>query len=106
MRDEIARQAVSTWGATAQADMLIEECAELIQAVQHWRRGRATNEQVASEIADVSIMLAQARFMFGAEAVDAAREAKVTRLVCRLEATERKRQANAPTTPPVKTGEG
>lgn len=90
MREEIARQAVSTWGATAQIDMLVEECSELVLAIQHWKRGRVTAEEVAGELADVSIMVAQARLMFGAEAMDAAREAKIIRLVGRLDAAERK----------------
>jgi len=91
MREEIARQAVATWGHSAQIDMVIEECSELILALQHFKRGRNTADDVASELADVSIMFEQARVMFGADAVDEARRRKITRLVLRLEAAETNR---------------
>lgn len=94
MREEIARQAVETWGHTAQIDMVIEECSELILALQHWKRGRNTAEEVASELADVSIMFEQARIMFGADVVDEARRQKITRLVGRLEAASIKRASS------------
>lgn len=99
MREEIARLAVSTWGHTAQIDMIIEECSELILALQHFKRGRNTADEVASELADVSIMVAQGRIMFGAEAVDSAREQKIMRLVGRLNDAENKRSALRSTHP-------
>ncbi|WP_298699201.1 hypothetical protein [uncultured Brevundimonas sp.] len=86
MREEIARQALETWGHSAQIDMVIEECSELILALQHWKRGRVRSDAVASEVADVSIMLSQARIIFGSEDVDRARDQKIARLVGRLDA--------------------
>lgn len=56
-------------GYEAQSNQLVEECAELIQAVNKYRRARAADkdrEQVAldnlvEEIADVEIMLEQVK---------------------------------------------
>lgn len=55
------RKAVELWGPEFQKDMCIEECAELIHAIQKNRRGRATIEDMMEEIADVQIMLIQMR---------------------------------------------
>lgn len=57
------------YGYEAQSNQLVEECAELIQAVNKYRRARAADkdrEQVAldnlvEEIADVEIMLEQVK---------------------------------------------
>ena len=78
--------ALSKWGYSSQIDMAVEEAAELIQALHHHRRGRCTNEVVASEIADMTIMCGQLRLIFGAEEVDAAIAAKLERLGRRLKA--------------------
>jgi hypothetical protein len=59
----IYEKAVKKWGIEAQLDMLVEECGELIVAIQKFRRGRgATN--LLEESADVQIMLNQVPFMF------------------------------------------
>lgn len=57
------------YGYEAQSNQLVEECAELIQAVNKYRRARAADkdrEQIAldnlvEEIADVEIMLEQVK---------------------------------------------
>lgn len=68
MKDEpttLAAQIMQHYGAEAQKDILIEECAELIQAVEKSRRGILTEDKPAythdmiSEMADVQIMLWQ-----------------------------------------------
>lgn len=62
------------YGYEAQSNQLVEECAELIQAVSKYRRARGTGqetplkEQVAldnliEEIADVEIMLEQIKYL-------------------------------------------
>lgn len=38
-------------------DYLIEECGELIQAIQHYRRGRCDTYKVANEMADVITLI-------------------------------------------------
>lgn len=56
---DILKNAIKKWGIDSQLDMLIEECAELIVALQHFKRRRINWEDVAEEIADVKIMCAQ-----------------------------------------------
>ena len=65
----IYRECVKQWGMEAQLNMAVEETAELISALQHYRRLRqwghpATIEDIADEIADVEIMTDQLKFMF------------------------------------------
>lgn len=54
---EILTTAIRTYGEKEQECQAIEECAELIQAINHKHRGRKHN--IAEEIADVQIMLEQ-----------------------------------------------
>ena len=55
--------ALERFGISAQTDMLIEEMAELTQALLHDRRGRPAN--IPEEIADVQIMLEQIVQFYG-----------------------------------------
>jgi hypothetical protein len=65
---EIAKKAVEEWGAEVQTKMAIEEMAELIVALNHYDRGRITLEEVASEIADVKIMMEQLEYIIDKKA--------------------------------------
>ena len=62
---DIAAQIIRHYGTEHQKDILIEECAELIQAVEKSRRGVLEEDKPAytydmiSEMADVLIMLWQ-----------------------------------------------
>lgn len=49
----------SHYGWTAQCDMLIEECGELIAALSHYKRARVPVERVVEELVDVQIMVEQ-----------------------------------------------
>lgn len=73
-RQEIYKEAVLQWGMDAQINMAIEEMAELISALQHYRRieswgHHSTLEDVIDEIADVEIMMEQLKFMFDVDAL-------------------------------------
>lgn len=84
MSDLYAR-AIATWGERAQTDIAVEELAEAIVAIQHWRRKRCNATFVAQEIADVLIVAEQMRLIVGADAVDAAKVEKLARLQRRLD---------------------
>ena len=58
---EIMKTAINIFGAEAQENVAVEECAELIQAILHKHRGRRHN--IAEEIADVEIMLEQLKII-------------------------------------------
>ena len=53
-------KALNFWGERAQLDQVIEEAAELIVAVNHYKRRRAGSlREVIEEMADMTIMLGQ-----------------------------------------------
>ncbi len=59
---ELAAAIIAHYGTEAQKDILIEECAELIQAVEKTRRladSPALTADMVEEMADVQIMLWQ-----------------------------------------------
>lgn len=73
------------WGRSPQLDMVAEECAELIAALNRAKRGREHGrEDVAEEAADVYITLETVRLWLGDEAVDDAIERKLARLESKL----------------------
>jgi len=59
--NRLHEKALETWGLISQLDMLIEECSELILAIQHLRRANKGGgwDEVYEEIADVENMIAQ-----------------------------------------------
>lgn len=86
---EAFRKAVEYWGIEAQLDMVVEECAELIQAVQKIKRhgiNPETLSNVITEIADMRIMLEQMRVILDHDGMwDEAYGLKIKRLKQRLE---------------------
>ena len=87
-KEELYRKAIDTWGVDSQIEMIVEECAELIHAIKKWERGRASHEDVISELADVEIMCEQARLIFDADSIDEVKQGKLKRLQYRLESEE------------------
>ena len=78
--EDIYRATLEKWGAEAQYDQAVEECAELIAALKHYTRGRVPEETIISELADVALMVGQLTFMLGEEKVERAIEAKIAKL--------------------------
>lgn len=85
----IYQKAIAKWGKEPQIRQCMEECAELIQALNKYLRAEATGgreeaeARVREEMADVDIMTWQMVSIFGAYAEEW--EAKVARLERRLE---------------------
>ncbi|MCM1545214.1 MAG: helix-turn-helix domain-containing protein [Ruminococcus sp.] len=65
--EEITEVAVETYGVDSQLGMMIEECAELIQAINKYRRYGSEDSilKLKLELADVEIMLKQMEIIFG-----------------------------------------
>lgn len=64
MNDEdIFQEAVNQWGVEAQFDQVIEECAELIQAIEHVRRGRVDPDKLVEEAVDVELCLFELKYI-------------------------------------------
>ena len=82
---ELYERALEHWGANAQLDKTIEECAELIQAISRLINGQAEEADVVEEIADVDNMLGQLPHVFGHERVAEARRQERDRLDDRLQ---------------------
>lgn len=82
------KDALHKWGLSSQLDMLVEECGELIVAVQKLHRYGKTAKRVDAvleELADVSIMIGQmtltdALALTGEAAYNVKREQKLNRL--------------------------
>lgn len=86
------------YGYDAQSNQLIEECAELIQAINKHKRvlhnGQSVNmtlkesiNNVSEEIADVEIMLTQIKYLLGIneQYIDTIKEMKIKRTAQRIE---------------------
>ena len=82
-RDNVRRVSCLTlldhYGLPEQMRQTIEECGELIVALRHFDRGKATQDDVIGEIADVIIMCEQLRFAFGQDKIDEMIDSKLSR---------------------------
>lgn len=86
---QILERAIKKYGDLAQIDMLVEECAELIVAVNHYKRDRVhALSDLLSEIADVEIMLTQMKMIFNNYTINELVKFKIYRLKKRLDAGE------------------
>ena len=74
------------YGYAAQSDKIIEECAELTQAIMKLRWGWSDDklDHVQEELADVLIMARQLRVMLGAEDIDRIINQKLDRQIERI----------------------
>lgn len=81
---EIYQRALSSYGIVAQKWVLVEECAELLNAIAKLKRGRSTKEEIITELADVHIMVEQMAFFFGWDEFEDEKESKLQRLWERL----------------------
>jgi NTP pyrophosphatase (non-canonical NTP hydrolase) len=80
--------ALNKWGEEAQYDQAVEECAELIIALKHFRRGKVNRQSVIDELADLTLMLGQLTWMLGEKEVSLAVEKKLAKLNLLLHAEE------------------
>ncbi len=74
------KKTVDKWGEEAQYDQMIEECAELIVALKHLKRGKIDRQEVINELADVTLMVGQLTWLLGEEEVNSAIEEKLQKL--------------------------
>lgn len=82
---EIYKLALDKWGIEAQIGMLIEECGELLSAVNKFNRSRCSSDDVLTELADVSIMVEQLSLIYGGyEKFQKEKDKKLTRLLKRI----------------------
>lgn len=82
---DVGYKAVKHYGAEHQVDIAIEECAELIQALCHFKRKRMNQDEVCEEIADVYISLLSLREIFPQILIDQMMDEKSERLLRRIQ---------------------
>lgn len=82
---QIYKQSIEKWGTDAQILMVFEEMSELQKELcKNWR-GKNNVEQIAEEVADVEIVLAQLKMIYGISGmVRQFHEEKLMRLEQRL----------------------
>lgn len=81
---------IKAWGENAQLDKVIEECAELIVALQHSKSRTLDVTTVASEVADVLVMSMCAARIIGMDLVADEMNKKLARLKERLDVVKPK----------------
>lgn len=76
--------AIDTFGEDSQKKMAVEEMGELLAALNHYRRGKCTIEDVRTEIADVLICAEQLACIYGYDDVARQADSKMIRLEERI----------------------
>lgn len=96
-RKELYKELMETFGYHKQMHVAVEEMAELTNALMKRERGRASDDEVIEEVADVIICMEQLARYFGVDKCVAAKLRKLRRLEARLETylrqQERREQA-------------
>ncbi|MBR2033798.1 MAG: hypothetical protein IKA03_03900 [Alphaproteobacteria bacterium] len=83
--NKIYNDAIAFFGETSQKIMVVEEMSELIKELCKDLRDRGNIENIADEIADVEITIAQIKSIYGIEkAVEEHRDFKLRRFASRM----------------------
>ena len=85
--ESVYKRAVDIWGVEIQMGMMIEEAAELIQAISKYKRAHDKSDEikqdaynhVCEEVADVENMIDQMRYMLDDKTIDIYKEQKLER---------------------------
>lgn len=85
--DERIKYIADYYGRENQLHQLMEECCELALEANHSARHKSLKLNMINEIADVEIMIAQVKYLFGISTKDLAevREYKINRQMERIE---------------------
>lgn len=87
---KLSAETIKAWGESGQLDKVVEECAELIVALQHSKSRTLDVTTVASEVADVLVMSMCAARIVGMDLVAEEMNKKLIRLKERLDAVKPK----------------
>ena len=81
----MCRRIISAYGTKSQSEKCCEEMAELATALYHFRDGKATMQEVVTEIADVLFTATQMAIIFGEDDVTREMERKMLKMETRLD---------------------
>ena len=88
------RRIAEHYGYKSQSKMLIEECAELIQAISKYNRETTEKrmENLVEEIADVEMMIDQIKYLLAIEheKLDSWKSLKINRTIDRMNGAAKK----------------
>lgn len=80
----VCEEALDRYGIDAQTKMLVEECGELLSAIGKIPRGRATVQDLITELVDVHIMITQMALYYGWDDFQHEKERKLIKLKNKL----------------------
>lgn len=94
-RSQIMQSAIKKWGKDLQIEIAIEECAELIKALQKNKRINHIDttvhlesiRNICDEIADVDIMIQQLKMIFPIQLIEEIKIIKLERLEKRIQSS-------------------
>ena len=83
--DERIKQIADHYGFSSQADMLIEEAAEYMVALNKLRRGKSeAYKNIKEEVADILVVASQLRYLLGEDEIDSIMNKKLKRQLQRI----------------------
>jgi len=82
---ETCKKTIELFGIDSQFGMIIEECAELIHAINKYKRGRISIDELKSEFADVEIMLIQFSLIFDWKEIKNKKIERLTKIIQDIE---------------------
>ena len=100
--ESVYKRAVDVWGIEVQMGMMIEEAAELIQAISKYRRSYNKSDEIkqdtfnhlCEEVADVENMINQMRYMLDDKIIDMYKEEKLDRTLQKIIKLENEKDSN------------
>ena len=88
-KKELYSQVIEKWGIDAHLWMVVEECSELTNAIAKYKRGREVSSAILEELADVSIIVELIANYFCEAEFIRIKEAKLQRLLKRVQGFSR-----------------
>ena len=83
---KLIKEIADHYGFTSQANMLCEESAEYMVALNKFRRGKAeAYENIKEEVADIIVVALQLYYLLGAEDIDKIIDSKIERQLDRID---------------------
>ena len=83
-RIDLYKKDIDAWDVPNQVMMVMEESGEMLNALAKFNRGRSTEDEIVTELADVWILMEQMAVVFGWDKFQQQKEYKLQRLSERI----------------------